>query len=459
MKKMLLLILLLCILPVQAQENSEYETVRDALHALAERTGDRLLVRAAAQLARICTNGGIEQTELALGCRVLREALFSGNDDDAIRHLVRGMMGEEVSAIGRDLNYGIKAMAMSLFSRMSQRARGGGVAFDDRREKGLSMRYARFAGLEESGQAALASPTGAFMSLNYADTRRDSTSLEPGFTYDRLSFIMGVDHWVSDNLLLGMAFTYRDERGAMISDLDQDTFGRDAGALDLTQAGISLYGSWQLGAAWRLDALISGALNRYYQSRLIEFHVLQRDGSFADFDGMAEAAPNGTSEMLHVSLNRDWHRGAWRFNAALHWEYAKTDIDGYSEKSVDPSRLIPFLLDIGQRTITSNIAHLQLGADRAFSLSHGVLVPFVQLDLFHEFALDAEHVPMRFQVDPLGLDHQVVTEEPDRDYATLQLGTNLVMANERQLFFRVSRLLGYENVTETVYTIGGRLQF
>ncbi len=442
---------------VRAQENpSDFNSVQQALNALAERTGDRLLVRAAAQLARICTNSGIDQTEMGLGCRILREALFSGNNDDAIRHLVRGMMAEETTAIGRDLNYGIRALSMPLFARMAQRA-SGGLAYQPG-EGSLAMRYNRWAGLEE-GVNAFSNNKGLFMTVSYADTRRDSTALETGFTYDRLAFILGVDQQISDNLLLGMALTYRDERGAMISDIDQDTFGRAAGALDLTQSGMSLYGSWQLGGNWRLDALISAALDRYFQSRLIEFHVLRADGSFADFDDRAQASPDGRSELIHLGLVRDWQLGAWRLNTSLQWEYSVTRIDGYSERPASSNRPIPYLVRVENRSIESNVLQWQMGVDRAFSLSRGVLVPFAQVNLYHEFALDAEHVRMSFVVDPLGLDHQVVTEAPDRNYATIQAGANWVLAGDKQVFLRLSHLLGYERVSETVYTIGGRIQF
>ncbi len=453
------LLLTLTGLPVcQAQENDpEYDSVRDALHALAERTGDRLLVRAAAQLARICTNSGIEQTDMALGCRILREALFSGNNDNAIRHLVRGMMAEEATAVGRDLNYGIRSLAMPLFARMAQRANGR-LAYGTTGNGGLAMQLNRSAGIED-GYVGFNNPSGLFMTASYADTRRESTALETGFTYDRLSFIFGVDRQISNNLLLGLALTYRDERGAMISDIDQDTFGRAAGALDLTQSGLSLYGSWQFNDHWRLDALVSGSLDRYFQSRLIEFHVLRRDGSFADFDDQAVARPDGRSELFHLGLTRDWQAGSWRMNASLQWEYSTTRIDAYREQAARADRPIPYLIRVENRTITSNVVQLQLGVDRAFSLSSGVLVPFAQLDFYRELALDAEHVRMSFVVDPLNLDHQVVTEEPDRNYATLQAGANLVMAGERQVFLRVSRLLGYDRVSETLYSIGGRWQF
>ncbi len=442
---------------VQAQHDEGYDSIRNALHALAERTGDRLLVRAAAQLARICTNSAIDQTPLALSCRVLREALLAGNQDQAIRFLVRGMMAEETTAIGRDLNYGIKALSMPLLQRMAYRQRSAGRGRANG-GMGLAMGFRRWVGLEE-GAGWYENSQGLFATLNYADTRRDSTSLEPGFTYDRFSYVLGLDRQLGDSVLLGLALSYRDERGAVISDLDQDSFGRDAGALDMTQAGLALYGSVQWSERWRFDALLSGALDRYYQSRLIEFHVLQRDGTFADYDGYAQASPNGRSQLLHLGLTHERAHGAWRMNLGLAWQYSQTRIGGYTERSARPEQPVPFLVAVGERNIVSSFLQAHVQIDRAISLSSGVLMPFVRLDHFHERALSAEKVPMFFIADPLALDHQVITEEPDRDYSTLQLGASLVLAGDRQIFFRISRLSGYRLMNETLYSLGGRWQF
>ena len=51
------------------------------------------------------------------------------------------------------------------------------------------------------------------------------------------------------------------------------------------------------------------------------------------------------------------------------------------------------------------------------------------------------------------------TDDPDRDYGELGLGVSSVFKGGGQVFFSYDTLIGFENLTSHLFTLGGRIEF
>jgi len=95
----------------------------------------------------------------------------------------------------------------------------------------------------------------------------------------------------------------------------------------------------------------------------------------------------------------------------------------------------------------------------AFSQSFGVLVPQGQVGWVHEFENDSEQFSAVYVDDPNQNQLLAETNDPDRDYFELGLGVSAVFKRGTQAFVYYDTVLGFDDVTDHVFTVGGRMEF
>lgn len=460
MKNFALMLLMLCIaqLPFNSARATDGIIIQEALQAVAERTNDAVLVRSAARLARICTNDGINATLMEKGCRVLRLSLFSGNDDAAIRRLVRGMMAEEGVAIGHDMNLGAQQVLAPILGRMSsRRALATSLKQLDRPRQTLPIAMNQYAGIEPEPEGMSNQRQGVFTTLSYGDSTWDHSGLDQAFEYDKWSILMGVDTFINPNLLLGLALSLRHEEGSIAADPNWSHI--DMGKTELEQFGLSLFTTWTVANEWVIEGMLNASIDQHFQQRRIQFDVLTRTGP-ESFDGRANASPDGNSMLLFLALGKTWQIGeATRLSGKLSGQWSQTDIGAYSEVSANIAVPIPYLVKVQARSIQSELYSVHFQLDHSFSTTSGVFSPFLRLQWMYENAMDADPIYMQFLVDPLHEDHNVLSVEADRSFGQLSAGVNWVLAHNKQLFIQRSTLVEHDDIKEDTWVIGGRIQF
>ena len=95
----------------------------------------------------------------------------------------------------------------------------------------------------------------------------------------------------------------------------------------------------------------------------------------------------------------------------------------------------------------------------AFSYSYGVFIPQFNAGWHHEILNNSRTINASYTADPNGVTLTALTDNPDRDYATVGFGFSNVFQGGVQIFFNYQALLGYRNVNSNGFTGGVRFEF
>ena len=89
-----------------------------------------------------------------------------------------------------------------------------------------------------------------------------------------------------------------------------------------------------------------------------------------------------------------------------------------------------------------------------------VFVPFGAIAWHHEFEDDSRDISARYVFDANDDNFmRFTTDAGDEDYFRLSLGANVVLPKGNQIFFNYDTLLGLDEVTSHVFTLGLRIEF
>lgn len=280
-----------------------------------------------------------------------------------------------------------------------------------------------------------------FASFNSSQVGKEETEQEVGYDSDALNILVGADYRLTNQIILGTALGLNQADIA----LENNRADVESEAYNLT-----LFANYMIKSNWLLDASLFVGQFDYEDSRLVNF-TLASLTVFDQIDSDTEASQWG----LNLSTSYDWNfNNGMDLTALGRVNYVDSSVDGFSETGASGFELV--VEDQGVENLT-----LEIGAElrRAYSRSWGILVPQVSFIWIHEFDNESHQVSASFAADPSAHIFTFETDDPDRDYINVLLGTTVGLPRGLSGFIQLDSILGLEDYDSTLLAIGLRGEF
>jgi len=395
-------------------------------------------------MVQTATNGanslGISDDELASGLQHVATEEFAASGqlgtevgsnriNIGINRLVevrRGAKGFSIAGLSPDSNILLAADSKRLDSYSGER---GGAA----------------------GDSEVWDKLGVFLTGNYSTGDRDRTRRTDSFDFDTYGTTLGLDYRFTENLILGAAISY--------NDLDSDFDKRSTvagGGVNADSWGGFVYGTYYQDRFY-IDGLAGYAKSDYDVKRRINIANNNPDV----FDGNdIKASVKGTpdSDDYTASIGGGYHfgTGALSYGPYGRLTYLKVKVDDYKESGAGKYGLN---LDVDGQDWKSVTSVLGGQISYASSQNYGVVMPQGRLAWVHEYEDDSTRMKATYIDDPRKNTLRAITDDPDSDYFELGVGVSAVFKNGVQAFFNYDTVLGMDDFTIHMFTLGGRWEF
>lgn len=287
---------------------------------------------------------------------------------------------------------------------------------------------------------------GGFINGSYSTGDREDTRRTDQFDFDTYGITAGMDFRITEQFILGAAVSYHD----INSDFD-NTPSVNGGGIDAESWGGFLYGTYYVDRFY-VDGLAGYARSDYDTKRKI-FIPSTTGPAISE---TAKGSPDSDDITLSLGAGYSLGKGSLSYEPFARVNYYSVDVDDYKENGAEASGLN--LKVEGQKwtSLTS-----VLGGQVAYAVSHsfGVVVPQLRAGWIHEFRNSSERYKAFYIDDPRQNVLLATTDKPDHDYFELGVGVSAVFSSGVQAFFNYDTVLGFSNLTEHLFTVGGRLEF
>lgn len=302
-------------------------------------------------------------------------------------------------------------------------------------------------GASADSAALLNAKLGFFVSGEVAVGDRDASSLESGLDFKTQGLTAGVDYRFSEQFFLGAAVGYIDT---------QTNFDNTASELKAKGYSVSLFGSYYHPSEFFIDASFTAGKNNFDQLRVLDYQL----GNTLAVNQQFNADYQGNYYSVLLGAGRDYYSGPWTFGPRANLQYTKISADQIVEASTSASALgSGWATQIDSTQQESLILQLGAKASYAKSTQWGVLIPFAQVDLLHEFKQDAQLITARFLQDPSAAKLNVKTDKPDRNYVRVSLGSSIQFKQGVSGFVNYSTELAKRAWEGHNFSIGVRAEF
>ena len=286
---------------------------------------------------------------------------------------------------------------------------------------------------------------GYFLSGELSKGDKDETARTSGFDFENRVITTGIDYRLRDNLILGAAVSFLDGE----NDID-----RDGGSLDSDGHAFSLYGTWYRDNLF-VDLSVSMGAMEYEQSRRI---VYQLGAAGASVDNRFDARYDGDSLDVFAGFGWNLIRKQWNINLRATFDYLDSDLDAFTETARSTAGAgWAVLLDKQNQSWLTGTATAT--ASYVFTPRWGVMIPFIEVDLVHEFDNDPQALTGRFLGDLQGQSLSVLTDDPDRNYVRVRAGASVQLPGGFAAFADYGRLFAFDNWGEHTISAGIRYEF
>jgi len=309
-----------------------------------------------------------------------------------------------------------------------------------------------YAGGGQRGGAASADQPGgrlgAFINGSYSTGDRDDTVWTNEFDFDTYGLTGGVDYRFTDNLVFGLALSYHD----VDADFDEKPTV-SGGSVDADGWGGFLYGTWYADRFY-VDALAGYAKTDYDTKR--DIFIPNNNDPTQNINETAKGSPDSDDYTVGIGAGYTLGSGALSYGPYARLTYYEVDIDDYQEKGAEASGLN---LKVDGQDWESLTTVLGAQVSYAISQNFGVIVPQGQVGWVHEFENDSEEFTAVYVDDPRQNELRAETNDPDRDYFEVGLGVSAVFKGGTQAFIYYDTVLGFDDLTDHIVTVGGRMEF
>lgn len=299
-----------------------------------------------------------------------------------------------------------------------------------------------------AGDDALGSAWSGFLNFSYGTGNRDQTERSNGFDYDSYNVTLGGDYRFSSSFVVGAALNYYKVDSAF--DNEPTVAGGD---LDTDGWGGTVYGTYY-GERFYIDGLAGYAVSDYDIHRNI--YIASNNAAVDSIAATAEGSTKSADYAASIGAGGYFGSGGFGWGPYGRLTYTRVNIDSYQEEGAEQAGLN---LNVDKQDWTSLISALGAQFSFTFSQSYGVIAPQLRLGWIHQFENDSQDIVATYTADPRQYALVATTDEPDRDYAEVGLGVSSVFQGGAQVFFSYDTLLGFENLTSHLFTLGGRWEF
>ncbi len=404
----------------------------------------------------ICPQGVITSTDFQARCDELVDGVLgvvsgegSGTDLEGARDGLQAMAPEEAAVVGTTQVDAASAQIDNIGARIANVRSGATGATAYAAPRGGLLHGA-------AGDPAR-SPWGLFATGIYSRADRDATLRESGFEADDVGVTAGIDYNFADEVLLGVAFGYRN------SDADID---RNGGTLDTDSYSAFLYWSLYPDEFWFVDAMFGYTQNDHDQQRTVAYQIFAANGAGG---GVAQnvtvnqrALSETESDELSGSLTvgRNVYLGNWTLAPRARVDYADTGIDGYAERMSNPGAAGSGLgLAVDSQDFESLMTTLGATLGTQAETAFGTLYPQVLAEYVHEFKNSGEPLTGRFLADPTRRTFHLLRDGPDRNFFNVGASLTAAFSDTASGYVRYQGLFGYEDLSIHGVEVGVRIAF
>jgi outer membrane lipase/esterase len=292
---------------------------------------------------------------------------------------------------------------------------------------------------------------GVFITGNYSTGDRDETSRTDSFDFDTYGTTIGMDYRFTENLILGAAVTYNN----VSSDFDKRSTV-PGGGVDADGWGGFVYGTYYQDRFY-IDGLAGYAKSDYDVKRKISItnnNDLVFDGE--DIKASVKGSPDSDDYIASIGGGYHFGQGALSYGPYGRLTYLKVEVDDYKESGAGEFGLN---LDVDGQDWKSVTSVLGGQISYASSQNFGVVMPQGRLAWVHEYEDDSTKMKATYIDDPRKNTLLAVTDDPDSDYFELGVGVSAVFKNGVQAFFNYDTVMGMDDFTIHMFTLGGRWEF
>lgn len=297
---------------------------------------------------------------------------------------------------------------------------------------------------------------GIFVNGRLGSGSKDTTDLEAGYDVDATGVTVGADYRISEQFVIGAAFSY----GSTDTDFDRiEDAGLSGGTFDSDGYSLAVFGGWT-GERSYLDVIASfGQLDHESECRIsytLDFN--DQDPQLGDLTENWDATAVGKTDSdvlsLGASYGYNFGSGPWSFGPTLAISYLKAEVDGFAERGAPG-------LELTYGDQDGESLQLQAGLDVAYaaSMSWGVLSPYARFVFISEQENDSEVIDVRYSSDPLGTVFGVRSDDPDTSFFRWGIGASALFANGFAMFIDYDAIASYDTVDYGEVTLGLRYSF
>ena len=302
------------------------------------------------------------------------------------------------------------------------------------------------AGEPEEDTLLTGSRWGYFLSGELSKGDKDETAQTSGFDFENRVITTGIDYRLRDNLVLGAAVSFLDGE----NDID-----RDGGSLDSGGHSFSLYGTWYRESIF-FDFSVSRGAMEYEQTRRILYQL----GTGVSVDNRFDAKYDGESVGAFAGLGWNAIQKQWNINFRATLDYLDSDLDAFSETARSSAgNGAGWAVSLDKQNQTWLTGTATATASYVLTPRWGVVIPFVEVDLIHEFENDRQMLTGRFVGDLQGESLTVRTDDPDTNYIRVRAGASMQLPGGFAAFADYGRLFVFDNWNEYTISAGIRYEF
>ncbi len=281
---------------------------------------------------------------------------------------------------------------------------------------------------------------GGFGDMKSSD-RENATDFSSG------GIVIGLDYRFTDHFVSGMAFGY--------SHLDSDfqqSVNVSGGGVDADIYNLSIFASYDIA-----NFYVDGTFTYGWSDYDIERGVVISESISSNVDRVATADADGEQYAAGFGFGYNYNLKAFNINPYFRLDYYHGKIDDYTESGAEGLNL-----SVDEQNFESLQTLLGVQLAYAFSHSYGVFIPQFNVGWYHEILNNSRAINARYTAADILSSNPTLTaltDNPDRDYATVGFGFSNVFQGGVQVFFNYQALLGYRNINSNGFTGGVRYEF
>ncbi len=332
---------------------------------------------------------------------------------------------------------------------------------------GVSLNSRPLTGGAAAGDADVAgSRIGWFVEGSFNTGDRDQTVNEDGFDFDATSFTLGLD--------------YLFDTGVICVSIGVDDYEAEfdnallvtGGEVEVDGTSGSIFGAW-FGQGFYFDGLVTiGEFDSDMSRRLVysSTGTCVPPNACPPQDRVLTGSTDGDYLAAGATLGYEAVRGNWDITTSLSLAYRDIDIDGFDEADSAGGGLG---LRYSDQSIESLRSILSFAFTGNFSRNFGVLSPHFRVEWHHEFEdqptqLDAKYIiednlstvpPGDFTGSACLSCVRFNSDEIDTDFALVGIGLSAVFSRRTQIYVVYDALLGLDNISSNMFSVGLRGQF